>query len=166
MIVSLIVAMDRNGLIGKDNALPWRLPADLAYFKRRTLGKPIIMGRKTFESIGKPLPGRLNIVLTRHGMAVPDGVEVVSSTFEALRAASRTGADEVMIIGGAEIYAAFLPAANRIYRTLVHGDFTGNVYFPTLDFSEWPLVNAEHRTVDDKNAHPCDFETRERIRSS
>jgi dihydrofolate reductase len=134
--LSLIVARADNGVIGRDNDLPWRLPADLKHFKRLTVGKPIIMGRKTFESIGKPLPGRHNIVVTRNAAWQAQGVTVVPNLAEAIAAAGFTpGArpEEIMVIGGAEIYAQALLFADRIYLTEVHAAPEGDTHFPALD---------------------------------
>ncbi|MEM9171153.1 MAG: dihydrofolate reductase [Pseudomonadota bacterium] len=142
MIVSLIVAVSDNGVIGKDNALPWRLPADLKYFKRVTMGKPIVMGRKTWESIGKPLPCRRNIVVTRNVDFAADGAEVVNSLEAAL--ASLNEMTEVMIIGGAQIYAAAMTHVDRVYLTRVHVDIeAGDAFFPTLDESQWFAVSEQ-----------------------
>src|SRR5262245_8417642 len=127
-IVSLIVAMAENGVIGRDNALPWRLPEDLRRFKTITMGKPVIMGRKTFESIGKPLPGRTNIVLTRDKSWSADGVSVVHSFDEAMARAGEVA--EVAVIGGAELFRMALARADRIYLTLVHAEVAGDVVFP------------------------------------
>jgi len=135
MTVSLIVAMAHNRVIGVDNKLPWHLPADLKYFKSVTLGKPIIMGRKTYESIGRPLPGRTNIVVTRNPDWHADGVTVVASLDEAIAAAGDT--DEVMIIGGAEIYGAALQAADRLYVTEVDLAVDGDAFFPAIDPALW-----------------------------
>ena len=130
-MITLIVAVADNGVIGRDNALPWHLPEDLKRFKRLTMGKPIVMGRKTFESIGKPLPGRQNIVVTRDANYRRDGVTVVHDVDAAVRAAGE--AAEIMIIGGAELFRLFLPRATRIHLTRVHGDIAGDVMWPALD---------------------------------
>ena len=147
MRVSLIVGMAENGVIGRDNTLPWHIPADLQYFKRVTLGKPIIMGRKTFESIGRPLPGRTNIVLTRQAGFAAAGVQVVA-TLEAAIACARQqaaadGVDEIMVIGGAAVYAEALPRAERLYITRVHQRPEGDAHFPEPDPDEWKRVSAE-----------------------
>ena len=142
----MIAAVGENGVIGSDGAIPWRLPTDFAHFKRTTLGKPLIMGRKTFESIGKPLPGRTNIVVTRRDDYRPDGVEVFHSLAEALdRAqviAASDGADEVMIGGGGEIYREAMPLAERLYVTHVAATPTGDARFPPIDPRQWE-VEAE-----------------------
>lgn len=139
--IALIVAAADNDIIGRENALPWRLPADLAHFKRRTMGKPILMGRRTFESIGRPLPGRSNIVISRDVSYQPDGVKVVNNVDAALALARDIalidGAEELMVIGGAEIYALTLPHAQRLYLTRVHTTPTGDASLPAIDWSVW-----------------------------
>jgi len=158
--VSLIVAMAQNGVIGRDNALPWRLPEDLRRFKASTLGKPILMGRKTFESIGRALPGRSNFVLTRdRGWSAP-GVAVVHSVEEAL--AQAAGAAELVAIGGAEIYRLVLPFARRIYLTHVHADVPGDTYFPEFDATQWADVECSMQPADERHAYPVTFVTLER----
>lgn len=143
MTLSLVVAMAKNRVIGRDGRLPWRLPADLKHFRRVTMGKPIVMGRKTFDSIGRPLDGRENIVITRNPDFRPPGVTAVSSVDDALNTAS---ADEVMVIGGATIYEQLLPRADRIYLTLIHRTFEGDACFPEFDENEWR--EAERTDVD------------------
>lgn len=155
MDISLIVAMAENGVIGRNNQLPWRLPADLQYFKRITLGKPIIMGRKTYESIGKPLPGRQNIVISHQTNLVLEGCDVVSSIQEALDCAGN--APEVMIIGGATIYEQALPIATKLYITKIHENIPGDTYFPSLDLSLWTEVSSQHQPKDDRNPHDYSF---------
>ena len=142
--LALIVATARNGAIGRDGALPWHLPEDLQHFKRLTLGKPIVMGRLTWESIGRPLPGRTNIVISRSPDYDAPGAEVVPSLDAALtRAAAIAGADgEVMVIGGAQIYRAALPRVERVYRTRVDIDVAGDAFFPELDPAEWRLLES------------------------
>ncbi len=140
MILSLVVARADNGVIGRDNALPWHLPADLKHFKRLTVGKPVVMGRRMFESIGKPLPGRHNIVLTRDCDWQAEGVTVVPNLAEAIAAAGlqpNARADEIMIIGGAQIYAEALPSARRVYLTEVHASPAGNTLLPAFDPARW-----------------------------
>lgn len=141
MRLALIAAVAENGVIGRDNALPWYLPEDLAHFKRVTLGKPVVMGRHTFESIGRPLPGRTNIVVSRRDGFRAGGCEVAASLDEALelagRAARREGVDEVVVIGGEKLYAAALPRADRLYLTEVHAAVEGDVNFPAVDWSQW-----------------------------
>lgn len=147
MKLALVWAMAQNRVIGRNNALPWHLPEDLKYFKRITMGKPIIMGRKTFESIGKPLPGRTNIVVTRNPDWHHDGVKVVSS-LEAARElcesiAEIDGTEEAMVIGGAEIYRQALPLADRLYLTEVHAEVNGDTVFPDFDRSQWQETARE-----------------------
>jgi dihydrofolate reductase len=139
-LVSLIVARSRNGVIGRDGALPWHLSADLKHFKRQTVGKPVVMGRKTFDSIGKPLPGRHNIVVTRNADWKFAGVTVVPNIAEAIAAAGldlKIRAPEIMIIGGADIYAQCLQFADRLYLTDVQVEIAGDAFFPPLDETIW-----------------------------
>jgi dihydrofolate reductase len=155
MRISLIVAMDRSGVIGAGGGLPWRLPADLRRFKQITMGKPIVMGRRTHESIGRPLPGRENIVVTRdRGFKAP-GCTVVYSLDEALARCS--SADEVMIMGGAELYSQTLELADRIHLTEVHADVTGDRYFPPWEREEWQEVTREDFPADEANEYPYSF---------
>ena len=152
--------MADSGVIGRDNTLPWHLPEDLKRFKRLTMGKPIVMGRKTFESIGKPLPGRENIVVTRDTNYQRDGVTVVHDPDGALRAAG--GAPEIMVIGGAELFRALLPRAGRIHLTRVHGNIAGDVIWPALDERDWQVVEREHRAADERHAYAMTFEVWEK----
>ena len=150
--IALIAAVARNGVIGRDNQMPWRLPGELQYFKATTLGKPIVMGRKTFESLGRPLPGRTNIVITRDkNFSVPEGVLVVDSIDSALEKADaiaqRDGVDEIMVIGGGEIYRQTLPVAQILYLTEVQADVDGDAYFPAVDFSQWQSIKRETVTA-------------------
>jgi dihydrofolate reductase len=154
-MISLIYASDEQGLIGRDNDLPWRLPADLRHFKRTTMGKPLIMGRKTHESIGRPLPGRLNIVVTRQVDYTAPGCTVVHSIDAAREAAA--DAEEVMVIGGADIYRLFLPVADRLYHTEVHETFDGDVFFPDVDRSAWVEVSRDAHPADDRNPYAYTF---------
>lgn len=158
MILSLLVAADENNLIGKDNHLPWHLPNDLRYFKNLTWAMPIVMGRKTFESIGKPLPGRRNIVVTRNGEWSHEGVDAVHSIDAAMAAARADDVKEVFVIGGDEIYRASLQLADRVYLTRIHHAFDGDVYFPTLSAGEWTLEKETHADADEKNAYPHTFQ--------
>ncbi len=162
--ISLVVARADNGIIGRDNALPWRLPADLKHFKQLTVGKPVIMGRKTFESIGKPLPARHNIVVTRNPEWTAEGVTVVPNLAEAVAAAGldpKTRADEIMIIGGSEIYAQSLPFATRIYLTEVHLEPVGDASFPMPDTHAW--VETARETFPPEGDYPAySFVTLER----
>ena len=148
MRISIIVATARGGAIGKDNALPWHLPADLKYFKSVTMGKPIVMGRKTFESIGRPLPGRQNIVLTRDTSWHVDGVTVIHDIDDVEQALNEEHTDEVMIIGGAQIYAATLTKADRLYITEIDVDVDGDAFFPVVDSNEWQEVSRQPHPAD------------------
>lgn len=159
-LVSLIVARARNGVIGRDNTLPWHLREDLKRFKAQTLGKPILMGRKTFESIGRPLPGRTNIVLTRDPDWSAPGVIAVRSVEEALAQAS--GARELVTIGGAEVYRLVMPLARRVYLTNVQADVPGDTYFPELDPTQWADVDCTAQPADAHNDYPVTFVTLER----
>lgn len=160
-MISLIVAMDRNRLIGRGNALPWHLPADLAHFKSITLGKPIVMGRKTYESIGRPLPGRHNIVVSRNPDFSAPGCTVVASVEAALAAAGDV--PEVMVIGGAQVYAEALPRAQRIYLTRVDAAFEGDAWFPALDAAVWRECHCAEHAPDDRNPYPYVFLVLERV---
>ena len=155
-ILSMIVAHADNRVIGKDNDMPWHLPADLAYFKKTTLGKPVIMGRKTYESIGRPLPGRQNIVISRNADYQAAGVDIVASVDEALALAK--GVEEIMVIGGGAIYEHCLPAADRLYITHIDANVDGDTQFPAYDTeNDWQKVSAEFRPADEKNAYDLDF---------
>ena len=162
MIISLLLAADENNVIGKDNQLPWRLPNDLKYFKNLTWGMPVLMGRKTFESLGKPLPGRKNIVITRNKDWKNEAVAVVHSTEEAIHIAQESDIKEIFIIGGAEIFNSVLPQANRIYLTRIHHQFEGDAFFPELNKNEWQVTSQKFCTVDEKNAYPHTFQVWER----
>lgn len=154
MILTLIVAVADNGVIGADGRLPWRLPADLRHFKAATMGKPVLMGRRTWESLGRPLPGRRNVVVSRRSDWQPAGAEVFPSPDAALEAVA--GEPEVMVIGGAELYAALLPRAHRIALTRVHAKPEGDTTFPGLG-PEWRETSREHRPADAENPHELDF---------
>ncbi len=159
MTIALIVAASKNNVIGRNNQLPWHLPGDLQYFKAMTLGKPVIMGRKTFESIGKPLPGRDNIVISRQADYPSEGIKLVSSLDQAVALGESinliNGADEVMIIGGAQIYAESLDLADRVYLTRVHRYVEGDAYFPDLDAELWHQIARED--ISAKEPNPFDF---------
>lgn len=160
MLISLIVAMDEASVIGRDNALPWHLPEDLKRFKTITMGKPILMGRKTFESIGKPLPGRRNVVLTRARDWHRDGVDAVHSLDEAI---ARAGdAAELVVIGGEEVFRLALPLAKRVYLTEVHAQVEGDAMFPPFDRSRWTEVERSMRAADERHAYGMTFSTLER----
>ena len=152
--------MARNRVIGRDNGLPWRLPEDLKRFKATTMGKPILMGRKTFESIGNPLPGRRNIVLTRDRKWKAHGVDVVASVDDALALSS--GSPELAVIGGAEIYRLTLPLANRIHLTRVEADVPGDTLFPDLDPTQWIETQAGTFAIDQRNQYAMTFITLDR----
>lgn len=162
MIVSIIAAMDRNHLIGNKNQLPWHLPADFAHFKSVTMGKPIIMGRKTYDSIGKPLPGRTNIVLSRNPDIQIEGVVCVNTFEDALTLVS--DAEEIMIIGGSTIYEMLLPQVDRMYITYVDAEFEGDAWFPQFDESQWLEKESVKRQADEKNSYNCRFVTLEKIK--
>ncbi|PST82239.1 dihydrofolate reductase [Pedobacter yulinensis] len=153
--VSIIVAMAENRAIGKDNQLLWHLPDDLRHFKKITAQYPVIMGRKTFESIGRALPLRKNIVISRNPQLDIQGVELMNSLETAIEVAG--GAEEIFIIGGAEIYAQALPLADKLYLTTVHSTFDADTFFPEIDFSEWESVGEERHEKDEKHAFDFTF---------
>lgn len=155
MLISLIVAVSENNVIGYQNKIPWHLPADFAYFKKMTLGKPVIMGAKTFESIGKALPGRKNIVLNSDPNYKAQGAIIVGSLEEALKEAGE--AQEVMICGGASVYEQFLPRADKLYLTFVHHEFEGDTFFPRFKKEEWQEVSREDHASDADNIYPYSF---------
>lgn len=157
MKISLIVAKSRNNVIGNNNQLPWHLPADLKHFKTITMGKPIIMGRKTFDSIGKPLPGRRNIIISRQQNFYIDGCEIFHSIDDALSAVKTE--KEVMIIGGTNLFLQVLPIAERIYLTVIAADFEGDTFFPELDYAQWQTISEEKWLPDEKNKYPYCFQT-------
>ncbi|MFH1807875.1 MAG: dihydrofolate reductase [Pseudomonadota bacterium] len=162
MRITLIAALDEDNAIGRAGQLPWRLPADLKHFKRSTLGKPVILGRRTYASIGKPLPDRTTIVLTRQADWMAEGCTVVHDVDQALAVARATGAEEVMVAGGAELYRQFLPRAERILLTIVHAHVGGDVRFPDFDSAAWTEIERREREPDDRNAHALSFVTLER----
>ena len=151
--LSLVVAMDRNRVIGRDGGLPWRLSADLKYFKSITMGKPIVMGRRTHESIGRPLPGRENIVITRDPDYVAPGCRVVHHLDDVLA----LPAPEVMVIGGASLYADLLPRAQRLYLTEVLAEVTGDTWFPDFDRGDWREISRSDHRADAVNQYDCSF---------
>lgn len=163
MIVSLIVAAAENDVIGRQNDLPWRLSADLQRFKRLTMGHAVVMGRKTYESIRRPLTGRRMIVVTRQPDYQADSVEFVGDMQAAVDLAVGSGETELFIIGGAEIFAHFLPRADRLYWTRVHADVDGDVRFPAFNRREWRLVESTRHEADGKNEYPYSFELYERV---
>jgi len=153
--LSLIVAMDDNRLIGRNNDLPWQMPADLAYFKRTTMGKPIIMGRKTFASIGRPLPGRRNIVITRDSGFSAAGCEIANGIKAALSLCS--DAEEAMLIGGASLYQQTIDQATRLYVTRIHHSFEGDTWFPEIDLGLWKQETREDHEADHSNPYAYSF---------
>ena len=160
-IVTLVAAIAENGVIGNGNRMPWHLPADLRRFKALTLGKPLLMGRRTFESIGKPLPGRRNLVLTRTGDFAASGIEVVHGIDAALDACADS--PELMVIGGAEIYRLCLPLARRMHITRVHAPVVGDTRFPNCDWNEWRKVERITHPRDERNGFAMTFLTLERV---
>ncbi|MCW8883947.1 MAG: dihydrofolate reductase [Motiliproteus sp.] len=161
MKLALIVAQSENRVIGRNNKLPWHLPEDLKYFKSVTMGKAIIMGRKTFESIGRPLPGRTNIVVTRDASYKAEGIEVVHSLEAAVDKAEIlaliNGADEALVIGGAQLYEQALPRADRLYLTQVHHQVDGDAYFPAFEQNEWQQVGRDDFDADGHNPYNYSF---------
>jgi dihydrofolate reductase len=165
MIVSFLAAMDRNLVIGDENGIPWHLPADLKRFRKLTLGKPIVMGRTTFEHIGRPLDKRPNIVMSRQADYRPEGVTVVRSVDEALAAAGDTA--ELVVIGGGAVFQCFVPLVTRMYLTFVDGEFRGTAHFPwfipTAPSTKWVEVNRENYPADDKNPIPHQYVLADRV---
>lgn len=155
-MISLIWAMDENRVIGYQNQLPWRLPEDLKFFKRVTIGHPIVMGRKTFESIGKPLPNRENIVLTREQGYRCEGCTVMNS-MEEFREYAKHKEEELFVIGGAEIFKEILPEADRLYLTMIHHQFEGDTFFPVFDIEKWDLQMREVGPKDERNPYEYEF---------
>jgi dihydrofolate reductase len=159
--IVIVVAASENNVIGRDNDMPWRLSTDLRRFKALTLGKPVIMGRRTWESIGRPLPGRPNVVVTRAAGFQAEGAHVAASLAEGLdlarKLATETGADEACVIGGGEIYAQALPLADRIHLTRVLATMEGDTYFPPIDLREWALLAAEEVPAGEKDSHPTRY---------
>ena len=158
----MIAALANNRVIGKDNKTPWHLPADLQFFKKTTMGYPIIMGRKTYDSIGRALPGRLNIILSRDENLVIDGCTVVNSLESALLVAQDF--EEVFITGGSHLYNKFLEHADRLYLTLINKEFEGDTFFPDYTQYKWKQVQKVEHDADDKNPHPYTFLTLDRLR--
>ncbi|MBN2548338.1 MAG: dihydrofolate reductase [Anaerolineales bacterium] len=157
MIISIIVAMDQAGGIGKGGKIPWHLRADLQRFKRLTMGHHILMGRKTFTSIGRPLPGRTNILITRQTNFAEDGCQTARSLAQALAIAQAQGEEEAFVIGGGEIFTQALPMADRIYLTRVHVDAGCDVFFPPLDLSEWAELFCSDQLADENNQYPFSY---------
>ncbi|WP_045855974.1 dihydrofolate reductase [Teredinibacter purpureus] len=167
--LAIVVAVARNGTIGRDNDLPWRLPKDLQHFKRTTMGFPIVMGRNTFDSIGKPLPGRTNIVVTRQQGWSAEGVAVTHSLEQAITVgrekAAASGVNTVMVIGGADFYRQVLPQVATLFLTEVHADIEGDVHFPPIDKEQWVEQARENHEADGVNPYPYSFVTLKRANS-
>jgi len=163
VIISMIVATAEGRVIGSNGSIPWHLPADFAYFKETTMGCPIIMGRKTYDSIGKPLPGRQNIVLTRSSDVVIDGCDVVSNLDEAFALVNQE--KEVFVIGGQHLYEQALPQVHRLYITHVQANLEGDTYFPDYSSYSWNQVRFDEFAADEKNAYPYSFELLEKVPS-
>lgn len=163
-MISIVVAMDKNRVIGKNNQLPWHLPADLAFFKKVTMGKAIVMGRKTHESIGRPLPGRENIILTKNKDYQAEGCTIIHSIDDVFDL-EKTENGEVCVIGGAEIFKEVLNCSDRLYITEIDHEFEGNTFFPPLKDSDWMLVSKEKGPKDEKNPYDYYFVTYERVLS-
>lgn len=163
MIISLVVAAASNNAIGKEGQMPWTMPNDMKHFKNVTWGMPVIMGRKTFESLGKPLAGRKNIVITRQDDWKREGTVAVRNIDDALFLAGQTDAKEVMVIGGGEIYRTFFDKAKRIYLTRIEAEPEADTFFPVIDPKQWTLVSIKNYEADEKNAYNYSFQTWERI---
>ena len=159
--VTLVAAMARNRVIGNNGDMPWHLPADLAHFKQATLGHPVVMGRKTFESIGRPLPGRLNIVVSRGQPDLPEGVVLAASLEAAIEACQ--GQDCVMVIGGGEIYRQAIGQADSLILTLIDADIDGDTRFPDFAWRDWQLVRSSARPPDERNVYPMVFAEFKRV---
>ena len=170
MKLAMIVAMAKNNVIGRDNDMPWHLPADLKQFKSITLGSPIIMGRKTYESIGKPLPGRLNIILSRNPELVIEGCKVVNSLDDALKIAKESNAssdepkEEIFIVGGAYLYNSYISEIDTLYLTQIDAEIEGDTFFPDYTRFEWKETQRVERPADESNQYPLTFLTLERIK--
>lgn len=154
MGITIIAAVARNGVIGKDGALPWRLPADLKFFKERTMGRPVLMGSRTYRSLGKPLPGRINVILSRRMDAAPEGCVLVRSVEEAVR---RYRDAELMVIGGADVYRQTLPLADRLILTEIDAEVEGDAFFPSFDRGEWKIVSRTPGPQDERHRLPFAF---------
>ena len=164
MVISLVVAAANNNAIGKDGKMPWHLPNDLRHFKNITWGMPVVMGRKTFDAIGKPLAGRKNIVITRQTSWKKDGTVSVKNIDDALFVAGETDAREIMVIGGGEIYRALFDKAKRIYMTRVEAEPEADTFFPAILPAEWHLVSQQNHEADEKNAFNYSFQVWEKLR--
>jgi dihydrofolate reductase len=161
-MISLIVAASENNAIGKNNQLPWNLPEDMKFFKNATWGMPVIMGRKSYEALNKPLPGRVNIVVTRQSDWQKENVQVAKDIEEALKLAAATNCKEIFIIGGGEIFKLSMQIADRIYLTRVHATFDGDAFFPVVDENEWQLVKNTDFFKDEKHAYDFSFQVWEK----
>jgi len=157
MSISIIVAMSENNVIGKDNELPWHMPNDLKHFKEITMGKPILMGRKTFESIGRPLPGRMNIILSSDPAYLAPGCIVISSVEELEQVVSSD--DETMVIGGAKVFAQFLEVASKLYLTRIHTQVDGDVFFPDFRLEDWQQIDDREFETDEQHEFAYSFST-------
>lgn len=155
-MISLLYAMDKNRLIGSNNQLPWHLPQDLAYFKRITLNHKIVMGRKTFDSIGRPLPKRENIIITRDNQFACSGCTILHSIDEIVKLSNETD-EEIFVIGGSEIFKEILPYSDRLYVTYIHHEFEGDTFFPATNESDWKVISKEQGIMDEKNPYDFDF---------
>lgn len=164
MIISLVVAASTNNAIGKDGTMPWHLPNDLKHFKNVTWGLPVVMGRKTFDSLGKPLPGRKNIVITRQKGWKHESAVSVQSIEDALFLAKQMDVKEIMIIGGGEIYKLLFPKAKRIYLTRVEGEFDADTFFPAFEEKQWELISNDTHAADEKNNFNYAFQVWERVK--
>lgn len=162
MVLSIVVAASTNNVIGKDNQLLWKLPNDMKFFKNTTWGMPVIMGRKTFESLGKPLTGRTNIVITRQPDYAPEGTHIARDLDQAIALAADVDAREAFILGGGEIYRLSLPYTQRIYLTRVHTIIDGDTYFPVIDEKEWDLLSQLDFKADDKHLYDYSFQVWQR----
>ena len=165
MTLSAIVALDENNAIGRDNQLPWHLPEDLKFFKRTTFGKPVLMGRKTYDSLGKPLPGRLNIVVSgQKDLSLPEGVLLYNDLNAAIERLKEEEVEEGFIIGGGKIFAETLPITDRLYITVVHTKVSGaEAFFPHVDHTHWKLVSEDPRPADEKHAYAYTFQQWNRV---
>lgn len=157
--------MSENRVIGRDGELPWHLPADLKHFQQTTMGHPVIMGRRTFESLGRPLPRRANIIVTRNSDYEVDDAIVVRSLEEAIQAADDDDSEEIFILGGEEIFRQAMPRAQRMYLTIVHAEVDGDVMFPEFNANEWRTIERCQHPADEKNEYACTFKTLERAQT-
>ncbi|GIN85752.1 dihydrofolate reductase [Heyndrickxia sporothermodurans] len=160
-MISFLWAQDEKGVIGKNNQLPWRLPEDLKYFKRKTMGHPIVMGRKTYESIGRPLPGRQNIIITRDEKFEAENCIIFQSKHDLLNWIHQMN-DEVFVTGGAEIFGLLMEEVDRLYVTKIYEDIDGDTYFPLIEWSDWQLVSCEKGLKNEDNPYDYEFQIYER----